>query len=132
MDYAFAHAIGRCNGLLKLFLLLYDINCQYHKNLFLRMQKATHLHEVMDLEAEILFGIGLFHVHGHDNKCYCRFAPTFIEGAGIIDGELIETLWEPLNHISGSIRAMSISHRQETLDIHMNDSNWKKITRMGK
>ncbi|THH26719.1 hypothetical protein EUX98_g7467 [Antrodiella citrinella] len=131
MDYAFAHAMGRWKGLLTRFLLLYDINCQYHKYLFDRLKESQHLSTVVDLaELIIRYGIGLFHVHGHNIKCYCRYAPTFIEGAGMIDGELIETLWEPLNHISGSIRAMSFFHRQETLDVHMSDSNWKKTTRI--
>lgn len=124
--------MGYWKGLLRLFLLLYDINCQYHVNLFKRLRESQALQEVLDLDdLELKFGIGLFHVHGHSNECYCRFAPTFIPGAGLIDGELIETLWDPLNHISGSIRAMSYFHRWEILDLHMNDSNWKKLLRMG-
>ena len=43
--------------------------------------------------------IGLFHIHGHKDDCFARYAPTFILGAGIVDGEIIETLWEPLNPI---------------------------------
>lgn len=135
MDYAFAHAIGRFKGLLRLLMLLYDINCQYHKYLFERLRQSAELHEMANLDDPnvlVYFAIGLFHVHGHQNTCYCRFAPTFITGAGMIDGELIETLWDALNQISGSIRAMSYFHRQETIDLHMNDSNWKKLTRMGK
>jgi Kyakuja-Dileera-Zisupton transposase len=78
-------------------------------------------------EVEILRGIGLFHVHGHKDECYGRFAPTFIPGAGMVDGEILETLWAVLNGIADSIRSQSTSHRQETLDDHMNDSNWKKM-----
>ena len=133
MDYAFVHALARWQGLIRFILWLYDINCQYHKNLFSRLQGSLSMKEIVDIDQfEIQFGIGLFHVHGHQNSCYCRFAPTFIDGAAMVDGEVIESLWEPLNHIAGSTRAMTYFHRQETIDLHMNDSNWKKTTRIGK
>ena len=61
-----------------------------------------------------------------------RFSPNFIPGAEMIDGEIIKTLWVGLNEISGSTRNMSWHHRQEILDLHMNDSNWKKLVNMGK
>ena len=80
---------------------------------------------------EFFRGIGLFHVHGHQNECFPRYAPSFIMGVGQIEGEIIETLWVGLNEISGSTRNMSKAYRQELLDMHMNDSNWKKLGRMG-
>jgi len=82
-------------------------------------------------DKDIKRGIGLFHVHGHIDTCFSRYAPSFIPGAGQIDGEILETLWAVLNSIHNSIRRMSESHRRETLDDHMNDSNWKKIVGMG-
>ncbi|KAG1800082.1 hypothetical protein EV424DRAFT_1474860 [Suillus variegatus] len=75
-------------------------------------------------------GIGLWHVHGHQDKCYVRYASTFITGAARIDGEIMETLWAPLNIISPSARGMSTPHRQECLDYQMNDSNFMKMIRM--
>ena len=79
----------------------------------------------------IYWGIGLFHIHGHQQDCFPKFSPTFILGAGNIDGEIIETLWAFLNRISGSIRAMATSHRKEVLDDHMNEMNWRKTVGMG-
>jgi hypothetical protein len=35
-------------------------------------------------------------------------------------------------NISRSIRGMSLNHRQEVLDAHMNHSNWKKLVHIGK
>ena len=49
----------------------------------------------------------------------------------MVDGEIIETLWHTLNDTAGSARAMSWYHRQEYLDAHMGDSNWKKMIRIG-
>ncbi|KAH9005466.1 hypothetical protein EDB86DRAFT_2825116 [Lactarius hatsudake] len=58
------------------------------------------------------------------------FSPSYIPGAKQVDGEIIETLWAPLNNISWSTRGMSLVHRQEVLDTHMNHSNWKKLVRI--
>jgi hypothetical protein len=51
----------------------------------------------------------------------------FIPGAKQVDGEIIETLWAPLNNISRSLRGMSLAHRQEVLDAPINHSNRKKL-----
>ena len=62
---------------------------------------------------------------------YGHNVSTFILGAGVVDGEIIETLWEPLNHIAPSTWKASLEHRREIIDDHMNDSNWKKLLHMG-
>ncbi|KAI9431647.1 hypothetical protein H4582DRAFT_1822196, partial [Lactarius indigo] len=81
---------------------------------------------------ELRLGIGLFHIHGHQDTCLARYSPSFIKGGRQIDGETIETLWAPLNEITRSTRGMSTSHRREVIDDHMNDSNWKKLIDLGK
>ncbi|KIK73005.1 hypothetical protein PAXRUDRAFT_69823, partial [Paxillus rubicundulus Ve08.2h10] len=50
--------------------------------------------------------IGLWHVHGHQNKCFAQYSPGFIQGAGRVEGEIIETLWAILNIIFGSACGM--------------------------
>ena len=70
-------------------------------------------------------------VSGHKDECFAWFASTFIPGAGIVDGEIIETLWEPLNPIVPSARKASSEHHWEIVDDHMNHSNWKTLTHMG-
>ena len=72
----------------------------------------------------------MFHVHGHKNECSARYASTFILGVGVVDGEIIETLWEPLNHFAPSTQKASFEHCREIIDNHMNDSNWKKLLHM--
>lgn len=129
MDYAFINAINYI-PLILLILMLYDIMCQYWPNFLVRCKAIQHLVQLND-HLTIKRGVGLFHVHGHVKECYPRYAPTFIRGAGMLDGEIIETLWHILNYTASSARAMSWFHRQEYLDAHMGDSNWKKLTRMG-
>ncbi|KAG1884743.1 hypothetical protein F4604DRAFT_1919247 [Suillus subluteus] len=106
----------------------YDINCQYNKHFRARVDASRFLEMMQDLT--IIPGIGLWHVHGHQDSCYVRYASNFIEGIGRIDGEIMETLWARLNLISPAARGMSSPHRQECLDYQMNDSNFCKMIRM--
>jgi hypothetical protein len=125
MDYCVSEAMKYNMEGVNRSIWLYDIMCQYWKNLKKRFDGNPYL--TMPDGVEVLRGIGLFHVHGHKDECYGRFAPTFIPGAGMVDGEVLETLWAVLNGIADSTRSQSTGHRQETLDDHMNDSNWKKL-----
>ena len=70
--------------------------------------------------------IGMFHVHGHQDSCFSQYATAFIEGAGMVNGEILETLWSTLNSISPSLCTATLVHWSEVLDDHMNDGNWKK------
>ncbi|KAG2126562.1 uncharacterized protein EDB93DRAFT_1243825 [Suillus bovinus] len=67
--------------------------------------------------------IGKFHLSAHKLACFARYSLNFIQGAGQIDGEILETLWAPFNKISPTARSMSQAHCQEVLDDHMRDSN---------
>jgi hypothetical protein len=129
MDYCVHTALHYNMDRIRRVILYYDIMCQFWKNLRKRFRGNRYLHFPSYLE--IVRAIGLFHVHGHIDSCYPRYAPSFIQGAGQIDGEVIETLWAVLNLIHPSTRRMSTAHRRETLDDHMNDSNWKKLVGMG-
>jgi hypothetical protein len=108
---------------------MYDIMCQYCINFKDRVSKSPELS--LSNSLELRTGIGLFHIHGHQDSCLPRYSPSFIPGAKQVDREIIETLWAPLNNISRSLRGMSLAHRQEVLDAHMNHSNWKKLVRTG-
>jgi hypothetical protein len=128
MDYSLSEALKGLMGILVV-IVFYDIMCQYGKKLKRRMQDGPYIGLPTGLT--IKKGIGLFHVHGHQDSCFPRYAPNFIKGAGQIAGEIMESLWAPLNQISPSTRSMSAAARRELIDAHMNDSNWKKLTRIG-
>ncbi|PPQ79182.1 hypothetical protein CVT26_000453 [Gymnopilus dilepis] len=110
-------------------LYCYDVNCQYHKNLFKRVEQGRYLNFRIGLN--LIPSIGMFHVHGHQDVCYARFAPRFIPGMGTPDGETLERLFSVLNGISTIARTMTLAHRSETLDSHMGDNNFKKMIGMG-
>ncbi|KAH9030846.1 hypothetical protein EDB83DRAFT_2319278 [Lactarius deliciosus] len=106
-------------------LVMYDIMCQYGVHFQEWVERSPELS--LSSSLQLRTGIGLFHIHGHQDSCLPHFSPSYIPGAKQVDGEIIETLWAPLNNISRSIRGMSLAHRQEVLDAHMNHSNWKKM-----
>src|ERR1700733_795142 len=129
MDYSICKALTYNMEDIPIALVMYDIMCQYCVNFKDRVTKSPGLWLPSSLELRT--GIGLFHIHGHQDSCLPRYSPSFISGAKQVDGEIIETLWAPLNNISRSLRGMSLAHRQEVLDAHMNHSNWKKLVRIG-
>ena len=128
MDYALSYAANYHTAGLNQIITFYDINCQYNKYLQERVDKSPYLS--LPWAVKIIPGIGLWHIHGHQDSCYCRYAPTFIPGAARIDGEIMETLWASLNIISPSARGMGTPHRKEVLDFQMGDCNFMKMIRM--
>jgi len=126
MDWSLCEALATTNvrGLLQL-LHIYNITCQYCHRLLQRIAENPLLEIPEGLQ--LIHGIGLFHVHGHQDHCLYRWAPTYIPGAGVVDGEILETLWSVLNTVSASTRTASLAHRSEILDDHMGDSNFKKM-----
>lgn len=108
---------------------IYDVECQYWKNF--RVRVATNKYLDLDPATPLKHAVGLFHVHGHQENCLYEYATTFIKGAGVLDGEILESLWSPLNTVFKSMRTASLSHRAEVFDDHKGDSNWKKMTGIG-
>jgi Kyakuja-Dileera-Zisupton transposase len=80
----------------------------------------------------MVFGIGQFHVHGHQESCFGRFSPVFIEGIGWVSGEIVESNWSLINPVGLTCTTMTAAHRYEVLDAKMLDLNWKKMTLLGK
>jgi hypothetical protein len=107
-------------------MLIYDIVCQYFIYLYYRIGHLLPPGLVIDR------AIGLFHVHGHKDVCFFRYAPSFIPGTGVVAGEILESLWANLNTITPSMRTATLAHRAEMIDDHANNSNYKKMLAMGK
>lgn len=128
MDYSFCQAIKNVDkdqGL----VAIYDIGCQWYKNLARRIKASNFLY--MPAFHDFLVAIGKFHLGGHIEECFPLFSLNFLRGAAQVDGEILETLWWPIDKIAGITRAMSKAHRREILDDNMYDSNWKKWVGIG-
>ena len=107
-------------------LFIYDIVCQYIIHL---RDRIGHL---LPPDLKIDAAIGLFHVHGHKDTCFFRYATSFIPGAGVVAGEILESLWSVLNAITPAMRTATLAHQAEIMDDHMTDFNHKKSLGMGK
>jgi hypothetical protein len=129
IDYAICQALSYNTTGLREALVEYDVACQWSINFARRLQQSATLHIPKGLSWTS--GVGKFHLGAHEQTCFAKFSLNFISGAGQQDGEILETLWAPLNKIASSVRAMSKAARQEMVDDHMRDSNWKKLTRIG-
>lgn len=106
-------------------MLIYDIACQYFVHL---QDRIGHL---LPAGLELDRAIGLFHVHGHKDECFFRFATSFIPGAGVTIGEILEMLWSSMNSITPTVRTATLANRAETIDDHATDSNFKKMLNIG-
>ncbi|VDC02771.1 unnamed protein product [Peniophora sp. CBMAI 1063] len=97
---------------------------------------AIAAYEVKSLDDRALrqiypnLGVGVWHIYGHALDCFRRFSPSYSPRAGIVDGEILETLWSLLNGILQSCRGMSLAAREEKINMHMNDINYRKIVEM--
>jgi hypothetical protein len=126
IDYALCEALKTMAvGEGEKVMIIYDVMCQYHIKLWERIKANPFLS--LPEKVQLYMAIGLFHVHGHQDSCLFRFATSFIPGAGMVDGEILESLWAQLNDISRSTRTSTLAHRTEVLDDHMNYSNWNKM-----
>jgi hypothetical protein len=129
IDYAICQALGYNTHRLKEALIAYDVACQWSINFDERVDHSAHL--LLPSGLAYIPAVGKFHLAAHREDCFAQFSLNFVQGAGQQDGEVLETLWSSLNKAAGSIRAMTKAHRQEMLDEHILDSNWKKLVNMG-
>lgn len=125
MDYSFCQAIAQTPSVPAI-LVCYDIGCQWAVNFQKRLEiGAQYLNLPSNLDLTV--AVGKFHLGAHIMKCFTRYSLSFIHGAALNDGEVLERLWSPLNKGAVNTRGMSNSFRTQTLDWHMNESNWTKL-----
>jgi len=129
MDYSICQALKRFPRHL-IALIIYDICCQWIIHFRERVSESEFLELCASIE--IVGAVGKFHLAAHIPECFHKFTLNFIEGAGEVDGEILETLWSDMDEVAGLTQAMSVAHHQEVIDDNMNDSNWRKMIRIGK
>ena len=121
VDYSFLQALRTTNvEAAQGVTIIYDIACQYM--IHLKDRIGDQLDPALDIDS----AIGLFHVHAHKDECLFRYATSYIPGAAVTAGEILESLWSTLNSISPTVRTATLAHRAEVLDDHCCDSNHKK------
>ena len=130
MDYSVCNAVSDSNVEdIPTVGQFYDVECQHLINFLRRIEPAWYLEYPFD--KTIYYDVGAFHISQHVPECFLRYSLQFMLGVGIIDGEVLESLWSTLNEVSSSTQTASLVARTELLDDHMLDSDWKKIINQG-
>lgn len=129
MDYITVLSLQFC--ILQLFLISYDIACQWFIYLLLRLAQIDLSCPLLRPDVEIRFLVPKFHLPAHIPACRNRFAFMLTPGAGLGDGEAPERGWGELNPLATSTREMGPGTRRDTLDYHFGDYNWRKIIHLG-
>jgi hypothetical protein len=129
MDYITFLSLQLC--FLQLFLISYDIACQWFIHLLARIASIDPSCPLLRPGVEIRFLVPKFHLPAHIPACRNRFAFMLTPGAGLGDGEAPERGWGELNPLATSTREMGPGTRRDTLDYHFGDYNWRKRIRLG-
>ncbi|KAJ6524642.1 hypothetical protein DFH09DRAFT_1046744 [Mycena vulgaris] len=129
MDYMFFKSLE--GSQLQLFYVSYDIACQWHKNIWDRMQIYERTIRKENEKRYFVFLVPKFHLPAHIESCNIKFSFLLTRYVGQTDGESPERGWANINRLATSTREMGPHLRREVLDDHFNDWNWKKILAMG-
>ncbi|KIJ50997.1 hypothetical protein M422DRAFT_44213 [Sphaerobolus stellatus SS14] len=112
-------------------IISYDISCQWYKNLESRVTDIPTYLQIDMSQMSIRYLVPKFHLASHVPACQTSFSFNYTPGTGRTDGEGIEREWALLNPVAYSTREMTHSHRQETLNDHIGDGNWRKMMGLG-
>lgn len=129
MDYIWLSTLKHSKN--QKILSIYDIMCQWSKNLFSRIENVPALIarpvDPQDLET----AIPKFHILAHGSPCAIPYSLNYKTGVGRVDGEGVERCWSVLNGISRSTRQMGPGSRKDTIEDHCGHVNWRKSVNMG-
>ncbi|KAJ6524914.1 hypothetical protein DFH09DRAFT_1095930 [Mycena vulgaris] len=128
MDYMFFKSIEGSES--QLFFVSYDIACQWHKNIWDRMQIYPNRIQEENEGRFFVFLVPKFHLPAHIESCNIKFSFLLTRYVGQTDGEAPERGWANINPLALSTREMGPHLRREVVDDHFNDWNWKKILAM--
>ncbi|KAJ7772710.1 hypothetical protein DFH07DRAFT_953170 [Mycena maculata] len=130
MDYMFLKSIAGTE-LLK-FFISYDIACQWHINIWKRMNNYKNEEITIPGKGRFFtFLVPKFHLPAHIEECNLRFSFNLTRDVGLTDGEAPERGWANTNPVANSTKEMGPGSRCDTLDDHFNDWNHKKIIGLG-
>ncbi|KAJ7156814.1 hypothetical protein C8R43DRAFT_1125395 [Mycena crocata] len=123
MDYMFFRSIAGTE--IDRFFVSYDIACQWHKNIWVRMSKyAPELWFEGDRKY-MTFLVPKFHLPAHIEECNLRFSFNLTRDVGRTDGEAPERGWAKTNPLASSTKEKGPGARRDALDAHFNDQNHK-------
>ncbi|KAJ7118301.1 hypothetical protein C8R44DRAFT_878911 [Mycena epipterygia] len=130
MDYMFLRS-GAGTELIR-FFVSYDIACQWHINIWIRMLKYANEEIWIDGRGKFMtFLVPKFHLPAHIEACNLKFSFNLTRDVGQTDSEAQERGWADTNPLARSTKEMGPGSRRDTLNDHFNDWNHKKIIALG-
>ncbi|KAJ7602950.1 hypothetical protein DFH06DRAFT_1350766 [Mycena polygramma] len=132
MDYLFFMSL-RASPLRRLYVS-YDIACQWHKTIWERMKVFSEYPEVQFIDGTkyLVFLVPKFHLPAHIELCNILFSFNLTPFVGRTDGEAPERGWADANRLANSTSISGPGARRDTLDVHFQYWNWKKIVGLGR
>ncbi|KAF8146113.1 hypothetical protein K438DRAFT_1435341, partial [Mycena galopus ATCC 62051] len=79
----------------------------------------------------VVFLVPKFHLPAHIEKCNINCSFNLTPYVGRTNGEASERGWADANRLANSTSISGLGARQDTLDAHFQNSNWKKIVKLG-
>ncbi|KAK0500977.1 hypothetical protein EDD18DRAFT_1101946 [Armillaria luteobubalina] len=107
-------------------VIAYDIGCQWGKNLWKRINVYGPDLTPPQEQKDIVILVPKFHLPVHIVECQEEFSFAFELFVGETDGEATKRTWAISNPVASSTREMGPGSRQDTLDDHWSDHNWRK------
>ncbi|KAJ7818572.1 hypothetical protein B0H14DRAFT_3473649 [Mycena olivaceomarginata] len=130
MDYILFTSLAHIMQLIR-FYILYDITCQWFKNLFTRMGIFDSDPQFRSREQYLVFLVPKFHLPAHIEVCNLVFSFNLTPFVGQTDGEAPERGWADTNQLANSTSISGPGARRDALDAHFQYWNWKKIVSLG-
>ncbi|PBK64390.1 hypothetical protein ARMSODRAFT_842607, partial [Armillaria solidipes] len=107
-------------------VISYDIGCQWHKNLWKRIDRyGPELTPALRPDNVVVL-VPKFHLPAHIAECQEEFSFNLETKVGTTDGEAPERGWAASNLMASSTKEMGPGSCHDTLDDHWGDANWRK------
>ncbi|KAG1883991.1 hypothetical protein F4604DRAFT_1919802 [Suillus subluteus] len=110
------------------------VNMDYlwHKKLWPRLSMLPpRLHFNQDGKV-IKFFVPKLHLAAHIEVCQTEFSFNWTPGVGRTDSKAPKRGWANMNCVASSTKEMGPGAQRDTLNDHFGDSNWKKVTALGR
>ncbi|KAJ3543012.1 hypothetical protein NMY22_g3295 [Coprinellus aureogranulatus] len=127
MDYFLVRSIADVG--LKMYLISYDIACQWSKKLRERVKAISDMCPLIRPDVVLRFVVPKFHLPAHIPACRSKYCFMLTRGAGLGDGEAPERGWGESNPLGPATREMGPGTRRDTLDFNFGCSLFKKLER---
>ncbi|KAF8205189.1 hypothetical protein K438DRAFT_1543320, partial [Mycena galopus ATCC 62051] len=126
IDYIFASMLRHWHSRLHK-IILYDIVCQWFKNLEERLLQLPPLVRLVACMKIMQFVIPKLHIKGHLGNCQIEFSLNYVLGSAQTDGKGFERPWANIGGVASSTQEMGPGSREDTLNCHWGYWNWEKV-----